>query len=109
MLLVGRVRYRRMLWDAMRSLDVLAARPQVDPKRLGFHGPIRRRHPHHDSAAVDDRLAAAAVSSGNTENFALAPFLAPGSSDDAEQDLVGSGPLAFDRWDMLCPSRRSRC
>ena len=27
----------------------------------------------------------------------------PGSTDDAEQDLVGSGPLAFDRWDMLWP------
>jgi hypothetical protein len=54
-------------------------------------------------AAMDDRLAAAAVSSGNTENFAASPFLAPGSSDDAEQDLVGSGPLAFDRWDLLWP------
>jgi hypothetical protein len=31
------------------------------------------------------------------------PFLAPGSSDDAEQDLVASGPPAFDRWDLLWP------
>ena len=29
--------------------------------------------------------------------------MAPGSSDDAEQDLIGSGPLAFDRWDLLWP------
>src|SRR5205085_2338948 len=27
----------------------------------------------------------------------------PGSTDDAEQNLVGSGPLGFDRWDMLWP------
>ena len=54
-------------------------------------------------AAVDDRLAAAAVCSGNTENVATVPFFSPGSTDDAEQDLVGSGPLAFDRWDMLWP------
>uniref|UniRef100_Q01TJ9 Uncharacterized protein n=1 Tax=Solibacter usitatus (strain Ellin6076) TaxID=234267 RepID=Q01TJ9_SOLUE len=54
-------------------------------------------------AAMDDRLASAAVSSGNTENFAVNPFVAPGSSDDAEQDLVGSAPLAFDRWDLLWP------
>jgi hypothetical protein len=54
-------------------------------------------------AAVDDRLAAAAVSCGNTENFATEPFFAPGSTDDAEQDFVGSGPLAFDRWDLLWP------
>src|SRR5260370_27057397 len=54
-------------------------------------------------AAVDPRLAAAAVSSGNTENFAVEPFLSPGSTDDAEQDLIGSGPHAFDRWDLLWP------
>jgi len=54
-------------------------------------------------AAADDRLSAAAVSCGNTENFATEPFLSPGSTDDAEQDLIGSGPLAFDRWDTLWP------
>src|SRR5260370_20820406 len=54
-------------------------------------------------AAVDDRLAAAAVSMGNTENFACANFIPPGSTDDAEQNLLGSGPLGFDRWDLLFP------
>ena len=54
-------------------------------------------------AAVDDRLACAAVSSGNTENVACAGFLPPGSTDDAEQDFIGSGPLGFDRWDTLYP------
>ena len=54
-------------------------------------------------AAADDRLSAAAVCSGNTENFATMPFFAPGSTDDAEQDLIGSAPLGFDRWDLLWP------
>jgi hypothetical protein len=54
-------------------------------------------------AAADDRLACAAVSSGNTENFATVPFYPPGSTDDAEQDFVGAAPLAFDRWDTLWP------
>jgi hypothetical protein len=54
-------------------------------------------------AAADERIAAAAVSSGNTENFAVRPFISPGSTDDAEQDLIGSGPAAFDRWDLLWP------
>jgi hypothetical protein len=54
-------------------------------------------------AAVDDRLAAAAVMMGNTENFACANFNPPGSTDDAEQDLVGGCPLGFDRWDLLYP------
>lgn len=54
-------------------------------------------------AAVDDRLAAAVVSCGNTENFACADFNPPGSTDDAEQDFIGAGPLGFDRWDLLYP------
>jgi hypothetical protein len=90
-----------MLWDAMRSLDVLAAHPQVDPSRLASTGQSGGGTLTMILAAMDNRLAAAAVSSGNTENFALSPFLAPGSSDDAEQDLIGSGPVTFDRWDML--------
>ena len=55
-------------------------------------------------AAVDDRLSCAVVSSGNTENFACADFIPPGSTDDAEQNFIGSGPLGFDRWDLLYPS-----
>src|SRR5262249_34878137 len=103
MLLVGETATGALLWDAMRSLDVLAAHPQVDPKRLASTGQSRGGMLTQILAAADARLAAAAVSSGNTENFAVTPFLAPGSSDDAEQDLIGSGPLAFDRWDMLWP------
>jgi cephalosporin-C deacetylase-like acetyl esterase len=103
MLLVGETATGAMLWDAMRSLDVLASHPQVDPKRLASTGQSGGGTLTEILVAMDDRLAAAAVSSGNTENFAVTPFLAPGSSDDAEQDLIGSGPLAFDRWDMFWP------
>jgi hypothetical protein len=53
--------------------------------------------------AVDDRLATAIVCSGNTENVACANFIPPGSTDDAEQDFPGSGPVGFDRWDTLYP------
>jgi cephalosporin-C deacetylase-like acetyl esterase len=103
MLLTGETAAGAMLWDAMRSLDVLASHPKVDPRRLASTGQSGGATLTMILAAVDDRLAAAAVSSGNTENFAPGAFLAPGSSDDAEQDLVGSGPLAFDRWDLLWP------
>jgi hypothetical protein len=54
-------------------------------------------------AAVDERLAAAVVSSGNTENVACGDFHPPGSVDDAEQNIIGSGPTGFDRWDLLWP------
>ena len=103
MLLVGETATGALLWDAMRSLDVLASHPKVDPRRLASTGQSGGGTLTMILAAMDERLTAAAVCSGNTENFATSPFLAPGSSDDAEQDLVGSGPLAFDRWDLLWP------
>jgi hypothetical protein len=53
--------------------------------------------------AADDRLAAAAPCMGNIENVAALPFLPPGSTDDAEQDFVDSGPVGFDRWDLFYP------
>ena len=103
MLLVGQTATRFQLWDAIRSLDVLAQHPLADPRRLASAGQSGGGTTTMMLAAFDDRLAAAAVSSGNTENVATVPFFPPGSTDDAEQDLIGSGPLAFDRWDLLWP------
>jgi dienelactone hydrolase len=103
MLLKGITTTRLQTWDAIRSLDYLAAHPLVDPKRLASTGQSGGGTDTMLLTAVDDRLAAAAVSCGNTENFACANFNPPGATDDAEQDLVGSGPLGFDRWDLLYP------
>jgi len=103
MLLAGETAAGMQTWDAVRSLDVLAAHPQVDPKRLASTGQSGGATVTMMLAAVDDRLACAAVSSGNTENFACANFHPPGSTDDAEQNFIGSGPLGFDRWDLLWP------
>jgi dienelactone hydrolase len=103
MLLVGETATALQLWDAIRSLDVLAAHPQVDPKRLGATGQSGGGTLTMMLVSADDRVAVAAVCSGNTENFATRPFLPPGSTDDAEQNFIGSGPLGFDRWDLLWP------
>jgi dienelactone hydrolase len=103
MLLVGDTAARLQLWDAVRSLDVLAAQSMVDPKRLASMGQSGGATLTMLLAAVDGRLACAVVSSGNTENFACDGFNPPGSTDDAEQDFVNSGPLGFDRWDLLYP------
>ena len=103
MLLVGETASRFQVWDAIRSLDYLAARPEVDATRLASTGQSGGGTLTMLLAAVDDRLAAAAVASGNTENFACEGFDPPGSTDDAEQDLIGSGALGFDRWDLLYP------
>lgn len=103
MLLVGDTATRMQTWDAVRSLDVLASHPLVDPKRLASTGQSGGGTLTMFLMAVDERLAAAAVSSGNTENFACEDFNPPGSVDDAEQNFIGSGPLGFDRWDTLYP------
>jgi dienelactone hydrolase len=103
MLLYGDTSTRLQVWDAIRSLDYLAAHPLVDPTRLGSTGQSGGATLTMLLGCVDDRLAAAAVMSGNTENVACADFNPPGSTDDAEQDFVASGPLGFDRWDTLYP------
>lgn len=103
MLLAGDSATRMQVWDAVRSLDVLASHPSVDAKRLGSTGQSGGGTLTMFLAAVDDRLAAAAVACGNTENLACADYNPPGSVDDAEQNFIGSGPLGFDRWDTLYP------
>jgi pimeloyl-ACP methyl ester carboxylesterase len=102
-LLFGDSATRFQLWDAIRSLDYLVSRPEVDHKRMASVGHSGGGTLTMLLAATDDRLAAGAVCMGNTENVAAAPFLAPGATDDAEQDFVNSGPAGFDRWDLFCP------
>jgi len=103
MLLKGDTSTRLQTWDSVRSLDYLAAHPLVDPKRLASTGQSGGGTNTMLLAAVDGRLAAAAVSCGNTENVACAGFNPPGSTDDGEQNLIASGPAGFDRWDLLYP------
>jgi dienelactone hydrolase len=103
MILKGITSTRLQTWDAMRSLDYLASNPLVDPQRLASTGQSGGGTTTMLLAAVDDRLAAAAPCCGNTENVACANFIPPGSTDDAEQDLIASGPVGFDRWDLLYP------
>jgi dienelactone hydrolase len=103
LLLVGKTCSELQVWDAIRSLDVLAGDKRVQPDRLASVGQSGGATLSMMLAAVDSRLRTVAVMSGNTENFACPGFLSPGSVDDAEQDFVGSGPLGFDRFDMLYP------
>lgn len=103
LLLFGDSATRFQLWDAIRSLDYLASLPNVDSKRIASAGHSGGGTLTMLLAAADQRLAAAAVCMGNTENVAAVPFRPPGATDDAEQDLAGSGPFGFDRWDLFYP------
>ena len=103
MLLKGDTSTRLQLWDSVRSLDYLASHPLVDPARLASTGQSGGGTNTMLLAAVDSRLAAAAVSCGIIENFACANFNPPGSTDDGEQNFIGSAQAGFDRWDLLYP------
>ena len=103
MLLYGDTSTRMQVWDAIRSLDYLTSLRTVDAKRIGTTGQSGGGTISMFLMAADDRMAAAVVCSGMTENFACANFNPPGSTDDAEQDFVGSGPAGFDHWDTMYP------
>lgn len=103
MMLLGDTASRYQVWDAIRSLDYLAGHSLVDPQRLASVGQSGGATVTMMLGCVDDRLSAAAVSSGNTEDVAVPAFNAPGSTDDAEQDFIGSGLIGFDRCDLLYP------
>lgn len=103
MLLIGDTSTRLQLWDAVRSLDYLASHPLVDPERLASTGNSGGGTLTMMLAAVDDRLAAAVASCPITENLACANFNPPGSTDDAEQNLINAGPEGFGRWDLFYP------
>lgn len=103
MLLFGDTSTRLQVWDSIRSLDYLAAHPLVDPKRLASTGQSGGGTTTMLLSAVDDRLAAAAAACPISENFACANFNPPGSTDDAEQNFIASGPAGFDRWDLFYP------
>jgi hypothetical protein len=91
------------LWDSIRSLDYLTSLPIVNAKRVGSTGHSGGGTLTMLLSGTDERLAAAAVSMGNLENVAALPFVPPGSTDDAEQDFLDSGPVGFDRCDLFYP------
>lgn len=103
LLIVGETMTRLQLEDAMTSLDVLSAHPRIDPQKICAAGQSGGGTLTMMLAAVDDRVAAAVVCSGNTENVACSNFCPPGSVDDAEQNFINSGAVGFDRWDLLWP------
>jgi len=103
LVLAGLTSTQIQTWDAVRSLDVLAQHPQVDPKRLATTGNSGGGTLSMFLAAVDSRLACVSAACPNTENLISENFNSPGPSDDAEQNILDSGPTGFDRWDTLWP------
>ncbi len=88
-------------WDGIRGIDYLLSRPEVDPQRIGCCGQSGGGTMTQFLAALDERIRAAVVSQGNTENVAEGLAEPPGSVDDAEQNMVPSLERGIDRSDLL--------
>jgi len=88
------------VWDLMRGVDVLLARPGVDPKRIILLGAVAGGgDPAAVTAALDDRIACAVVFNfGGPQPETAYPL-----PDDAEQAFryAGSGSFESTR-NLLC-------
>ena len=88
-------------WDGIRGIDYLLTRPEVDPERLGCCGQSGGGTLTQFLAALDNRIRAAVVSEGNTEDLAQRNVEPPGSADDAEQNIIPALARGIDRADLL--------
>jgi cephalosporin-C deacetylase-like acetyl esterase len=97
-LLVGWNTASYRVWDGIRSLDYLAGRPEIDPKRLGCTGCSGGGTLTSYLMALDDRIAAAAPSCYITSLERLFATLGP---QDAEQNITGQVAFGMEHADYL--------
>lgn len=97
-LLVGRSAAGYRVWDGIRSLDYLASRPEVDPKRLGCTGNSGGGTETAYLMALDDRIAVAAPSCYITSLERLFATIGP---QDAEQNITGQVALGIEHADYV--------
>jgi dienelactone hydrolase/pimeloyl-ACP methyl ester carboxylesterase len=97
-LLVGRCTASYRIWDGIRSIDYLASRPEVDPKRLGCTGNSGGGTMTAYLMALDDRIAAAAPSCYITSLERLFATIGP---QDAEQNIPGQVAFGMEHADYV--------
>jgi cephalosporin-C deacetylase-like acetyl esterase len=97
MMLGGRHIARYFLWDAMRGIDYLQSRPDIDSNRIGAQGCSGGGTVTAYLAALDPRVKAAGVACYITSFNELLPTLGP---QEAEQTIPGfiSDGLGFPDW-----------
>jgi dienelactone hydrolase len=86
------------LWDAMRALDVLAARPEVDPERLGATGNSGGGTMTSWLWATEPRLKVAAPSCFTTTELVNLENELPADAEQYPPGLLGAG---YERVDLL--------
>jgi len=91
--LIGDAVSRYFIWDAMRAVDFLQSRPEVDPNRIGAFGCSGGGTLTAMLGALDPRLKAVAVACFTTNYDTLLPAIGP---QEAEQSIPGFIDNGFD-------------
>ncbi|HZT69880.1 MAG TPA: acetylxylan esterase [Terriglobia bacterium] len=103
LLLIGEDLTHYRVWDGMRAIDYLLTRPEVDGKRIGCAGHSGGGTLTKFIAAMDERVACAAINEGGTANEwpIHIPMYKPMGTGDTEQHMFPSGTYGIDNVDLL--------
>ncbi len=96
--LVGRNTARYRVWDAMRAIDYLCSRPEIDPDRIGFTGCSGGGTLTSYVMALDNRVACAAPACYLTTFRRLIETIGP---QDAEQNIFAQIAYGMDQPDYV--------
>ena len=97
-LLVGWSTATFRIWDGIRSLDYLASRPEVDPKKLGCTGNSGGGTMTAYLMALDERIVAAAPPCYITTPERLFATIGP---QDGEQNITGQVAFGMEHTDYV--------
>ncbi len=97
-ILVGRNTARYRVWDAIRSIDYLAGRPEVDAEKIGLTGCSGGGTLTSYVMALDDRVACAAPACYLTTFRKLIETIGP---QDAEQNIYAQLAFGMDHPDYV--------
>ncbi len=97
-ILVGRSTATYRIWDAIRAIDYLQSRPDIDPQRIGMTGCSGGGTLTSYVMALDDRVRCAAPACYLTTFAKLLGTIGP---QDAEQNIFGQIALGIDQPDYV--------
>lgn len=96
--LVGKNTATYRVWDAMRAIDYLVSRPEIDPEKIGYTGCSGGGTLTSYVMALDKRVACAAPACYLTTFKKLIETIGP---QDAEQNLFGQVKIGLDQPDYV--------
>jgi hypothetical protein len=97
-ILVGTNTARYRVWDAMRAIDYVSERPELDPQRIGFTGCSGGGTLTSYVMALDERVKCAAPACYLTTFRRLIETIGP---QDAEQNIFGQLAFGLDQPDYV--------